>query len=318
MAKNKKFTPSQLKWLAESLTNSQMAYLLEDDAQLNQANQNAGVVAAPSNPGMQSTDSNGSMKPSVEQSNQNTQVGQKTISPQEQMQKLKKFVESNQNFDMKPEDGVKFLGQAGITMQVLANMIGFTAQEIAKLTNPQNNGDLSKVPTMTKNCGILVDILVYEKNRQGNAAANEALKCGVDVKNLGDNIKASNTFTVFNEGKKMCANNQMTEELDRLVKMNESLTKKYGDVIPSEATQMLKNVQYQINESVKKNSIEEMVNEYYNLTTKLKNLEKVFEKCNVKLVKYNNMKKVTAKANQKLNETVSALKFAINYYKENK
>ena len=65
----RKYSNSQLRWLAESLTTQQMAYLMENDVpnqgmsqsekdkeeQLNLANQNAGISQTPSNPGMEST-----------------------------------------------------------------------------------------------------------------------------------------------------------------------------------------------------------------------------------------------------------------------
>lgn len=305
MAKSKKFTPSQLRWLAESLTNNQIAYLLEDNGMTN----GGGDVDASkpiSNP-------TASVTPTAP-------AAQKEVAPVDNRKQIVSICKNIMNGGLakiEPKQLLKFLSDAKIEMKNVAESIKYAIEFLSKKV-ADKSVNLNVFQNVFASCSNLMGALMANKNQMSESIISDAKKKGVNVQMLAENIRQNNVYTVFNEGKKLNYDEKLNNDLARLKRMNESLTKEFGDNIPLESKKQIKNIQKAIDESFKKNSFEHRINEYYQCCAQIKNLNKLMEMHNIKLTKYDNLRKVTKSVEDKMNENMSALKFALNYYKKSK
>lgn len=302
----KKFTKSQLRWLAESLTDKQMAFLLEEDSvNLQKANQNAGLAAQPQNPGMQSVDNNAAMKPQVQNASQNqNQQNQAPTTPQKddksQIKTVCMAIKNGKLAKIEPSQLNNFLKNAQISTKNTAQAVKFAIEYVAgMMKTPQKivMKELNGIVAGISNC---LGALTTEKNAVAESIAFKARKCGLNTKYLAENIKRNNSYQVYNAGRLLEQQNlPLVGKIAKLKSLNES-----KQII--KANWMMRD------------ELHHQVNEYFSIIKDIKNLEHLCEANRIKTTKYSLMKKMTQKRAKAINESVSAIKYALKYYKENK
>lgn len=304
----RKYSNSQLRWLAESLTTQQMAYLMENDVpnqgmtqsekdkkeQLNLANQNAGLSQSPSNPGMESA-TQGSMKPTVvntqgqntaQQNGQNQQSSQKPQQTQDVAQNDKaqistvcKAIKTGKLNKIEPEQLGAFVKNAGITTRNLAKAIKYAIEFMSSQMKNPKTIDMNVLKNTVAGINSCLAIMVKEKNAVAESIMITARNRGVESSVVSGCIRNNNGMGLMRCGYALTAMNESNRQ---------SMT---------------------INNQIK---------EFYTITAEIKNLCMLAEKCEVDIRIFRNMQELAKKRDSEINESVSALKYAVTFFNKNK
>ena len=305
----RKYSNSQLRWLAESLTTQQMAYLMENDVpnqgmsqsekdkeeQLNLANQNAGLSQTPSNPGMESA-TQGSMKPTVvnaQQGQNNTQQnGQNQQPPQNSQQNqdsakndkaqistVCKAIKTGKLNKIEPEQLGAFVKNAGITTRNLAKAIKYAIEFMSSQMKNPKTIDMNVLKNTVAGINSCLAIMVKEKNAVAESIMVTARNRGIESSVVSGCIRKNDGMGLMRCGYALTA-------------MNES----NRHSMP-------------INNQIK---------EFYTITAEIKNLCMLAEKCEVDIRRFRSMQELAKKRDSEINESVSALKYAVTFFNKNK
>lgn len=304
----RKYSNSQLRWLAENLTTQQMAYLMENDVpnqgmlqseknkeeQLNLANQNAGLSQTPSNPGMESA-TQGSMKPTVidsqgqntaQQNGQNQQSSQKPQQTQDVAQNDKaqistvcKAIKTGKLNKIEPEQLGAFVKNAGITTRNLAKAIKYAIEFMSSQMKNPKTIDMNVLKNTVAGINSCLAIMVKEKNAVAESIMVTARNRGVESSVVSGCIRNNDGMGLMRCGYALTA-------------MNESNRQSM--------------------------SINNQIKEFYTITAEIKNLRMLAEKCEVDIRIFRNMQELAKKRDSEINESVSALKYAVTFFNKNK
>lgn len=304
----RKYSNSQLRWLAESLTTQQMAYLMENDVpnqgmsqsekdkeeQLNLANQNAGISQTPSNPGMEST-TQGSMKPTAvaaqgqDNTQQNGQNKQSSQNPQQTQDNVKndkaqistvcKAIKTGKLNKIEPEQLGAFVKNAGITTRNLAKAIKYAIEFMSSQMKNPKSIDMNILRNTVAGINSCLAIMVKERNAVAESVMVSARNRGVESSVVSGCIRNNDGMGLMRCGYALTVMNESKKQL-----------------LP-------------INNQIK---------EFYTITAEIKNLCMLAEKYEVDIRRFRSMQELAKKRDSEINESVSALKYAVTFFNKNK
>ena len=304
----RKYSNSQLRWLAESLTTQQMAYLMENDVpnqgmsqsekdkeeQLNLANQNAGISQTPSNPGMEST-TQGSMKPTAvaaqgqDNTQQNGQNNQSSQNPQQTQDNAKndkaqistvcKAIKTGKLNKIEPEQLGAFVKNAGITTRNLAKAIKYAIEFMSSQMKNPKSIDMNVLRNTVAGINSCLAIMVKERNAVAESVMVSARNRGVESSVVSGCIRNNDGMGLMRYGYALTVMNESNKQL-----------------LP-------------INNQIK---------EFYTITAEIKNLCMLAEKYEVDIRRFRSMQELAKKRDSEINESVSALKYAVTFFNKNK
>ena len=304
----RKYSNSQLRWLAESLTTQQMAYLMENDVpnqgmsqsekdkkeQLNLANQNAGISQTPSNPGMEST-TQGSMKPTAvaaqgqDNTQQNGQNKQSSQNPQQTQDNVKndkaqistvcKAIKTGKLNKIEPEQLGAFVKNAGITTRNLAKAIKYAIEFMSSQMKNPKSIDMNVLRNTVAGINSCLAIMVKERNAVAESVMVSARNRGVESSVVSGCIRNNDGMGLMRCGYALTVMNESKKQL-----------------LP-------------INNQIK---------EFYTITAEIKNLCMLAEKYEVDIRRFRSMQELAKKRDSEINESVSALKYAVTFFNKNK
>ena len=304
----RKYSNSQLRWLAESLTTQQMAYLMENDVpnqgmsqsekdkeeQLNLANQNAGISQTPSNPGMEST-TQGSMKPTAvaaqgqDNTQQNGQNQQSSQNPQQTQDNAKndkaqistvcKAIKTGKLNKIEPEQLGAFVKNAGITIRNLAKAIKYAIEFMSSQMKNPKSIDMNVLRNTVAGINSCLAIMVKERNAVAESVMVSARNRGVESSVVSGCIRNNDGMGLMRCGYALTVMNESNKQL-----------------LP-------------INNQIK---------EFYTITAEIKNLCMLAEKYEVDIRRFRSMQELAKKRDSEINESVSALKYAVTFFNKNK
>ena len=304
----RKYSNSQLRWLAESLTTQQMAYLMENDVpnqgmsqsekdkeeQLNLANQNAGISQTPSNPGMKST-TQGSMKPTAvaaqgqDNTQQNGQNKQSSQNPQQTQDNAKndkaqistvcKAIKTGKLNKIEPEQLGAFVKNAGITTRNLAKAIKYAIEFMSSQMKNPKSIDMNVLRNTVAGINSCLAIMVKERNAVAESVMVSARNRGVESSVVSGCIRNNDGMGLMRCGYALTVMNESNKQL-----------------LP-------------INNQIK---------EFYTITAEIKNLCMLAEKYEVDIRRFRSMQELAKKRDSEINESVSALKYAVTFFNKNK
>lgn len=304
----RKYSNSQLRWLAESLTTQQMAYLMENDVpnqgmsqsekdkeeQLNLANQNAGISQTPSNPGMEST-TQGSMKPTAvaaqgqDNTQQNGQNQQSSQNPQQtqynakndkaQISTVCKAIKTGKLNKIEPEQLGAFVKNAGITIRNLAKAIKYAIEFMSSQMKNPKSIDMNVLRNTVAGINSCLAIMVKERNAVAESVMVSARNRGVESSVVSGCIRNNDGMGLMRCGYALTVMNESNKQL-----------------LP-------------INNQIK---------EFYTITAEIKNLCMLAEKYEVDIRRFRSMQELAKKRDSEINESVSALKYAVTFFNKNK
>ena len=304
----RKYSNSQLRWLAESLTTQQMAYLMENDVpkqgmsqsekdkeeQLNLANQNAGISQTPSNPGMEST-TQGSMKPTAvaaqgqDNTQQNGQNKQSSQNPQQTQDNVKndkaqistvcKAIKTGKLNKIEPEQLGAFVKNAGITIRNLAKAIKYAIEFMSSQMKNPKSIDMNVLRNTVAGINSCLAIMVKERNAVAESVMVSARNRGVESSVVSGCIRNNDGMGLMRCGYALTVMNESNKQL-----------------LP-------------INNQIK---------EFYTITAEIKNLCMLAEKYEVDIRRFRSMQELAKKRDSEINESVSALKYAVTFFNKNK
>lgn len=314
----RKFSYGQLKWLAESLTNEQIGFLLEgDDAQLQKANQNAGIDnQQPTNPGMSGVENKAGMKPNVEQAQAPAQDDKAQIST------VCKAIKGGKLATIEPQQLNNFLKNAKISTKNVAQAVKYAIEYLGTLFKNPKQIDMKSLKGVVSGVNNCLGALMQTRNEVSESIVSDARKAGVDINNLILNIKGNNTYNVFQDGIKLNINEALKNDIKRFNTLNETLKNKYSDNQISEVSKKLISdltiIGSELTESLSNDTFESRIDEYYNLSMNIKNLIRLAESRKVDISNVQKLTKLAEPMTKRLNESISALKYATKYYNKNK
>ena len=304
----RKYSNSQLRWLAESLTTQQMAHLMENDVpnqgmsqsekdkeeQLNLANQNAGISQTPSNPGMEST-TQGSMKPTAvaaqgqDNTQQNGQNQQSSQNPQQTQDNAKndkaqistvcKAIKTGKLNKIEPEQLGAFVKNAGITTRNLAKAIKYAIEFMSSQMKNPKSIDMNVLRNTVAGINSCLAIMVKERNAVAESVMVSARNRGVESSVVSGCIRNNDGMGLMRCGYALTVMNESNKQL-----------------LP-------------INNQIK---------EFYTITAEIKNLCMLAEKYEVDIRRFRSMQELAKKRDSEINESVSALKYAVTFFNKNK
>ena len=304
----RKYSNSQLRWLAESLTTQQMAYLMENDVpnqgmsqsekdkekQLNLANQNAGISQTPSNPGMEST-TQGSMKPTAvaaqgqDNTQQNGQNNQSSQNPQQTQDNAKndkaqistvcKAIKTGKLNKIEPEQLGAFVKNAGITTRNLAKAIKYAIEFMSSQMKNPKSIDMNVLRNTVAGINCCLAIMVKERNAVAESVMVSARNRGIESSVVSGCIRNNDGMGLMRCGYALTVMNESNKQL-----------------LP-------------INNQIK---------EFYTITAEIKNLCMLAEKYEVDIRRFRSMQELAKKRDSEINESVSALKYAVTFFNKNK
>lgn len=304
----RKYSNSQLRWLAESLTTQQMAYLMENDVpnqgmsqsekdkeeQLNLANQNAGISQTPSNPGMEST-TQGSMKPTAvaaqgqNNTQQNGQNKQSSQNPQQTQDNVKndkaqistvcKAIKTGKLNKIETEQLGAFVKNAGITTRNLAKAIKYAIEFMSSQMKNPKSIDMNILRNTVAGINSCLAIMVKERNAVAESVMVSARNRGVESSVVSGCIRNNDGMGLMRCGYALTVMNESKKQL-----------------LP-------------INNQIK---------EFYTITAEIKNLCMLAEKYEVDIRRFRSMQELAKKRDSEINESVSALKYAVTFFNKNK
>jgi hypothetical protein len=296
MKKVRKYKDSQILWLAENLTNDQVLYLLEAETPA----QSGLPVAQQSVAPVQNQVS--------QQSQQNTQ--QPSAQAPQQPQK-----NNNVNTIIKAIAGGKLANIEASQLKSFADKLNMTTKDFGQALS-KIWGYLSKA-VKTKNAGNIfksigtcLDFLKTSQQATAKQVVESAKALGVDVNNLAGNIKSKNNTLVYLAGQ-YAMNESYVNDINKI----KASIKNFKTAHKSNS--LLESAEYFINEA-QNNTIKNTIDTYYNINKDIKKFLVEGEKAGIDMQQYHDILNKDNKLNKFVNESLSAIKYAIAYYNSNK
>jgi len=295
MAKKNITREEKLRWLAESLTNEQVAKLLEADA----PNPMEGV---PSNPGMETVDNPGAMKPVQQQGSNGQQYTEDQI-----VDYLVKALQAGTIANASDPSGVlKIIGNNPAVVMMKA---------ITKACN-QMETNTPGDKNIVRGISALLGVMLKQKFSIAESVASFLKTRGVDTAQLASNVRDKNV-TIIAEAGRAASSVGLTESVRALKPYLAAVEKNMPSVASEEKRQALR----AITESVDKlvgNDVEDRINEFYTMSSAIKKTLAMLKENEIHPTKFENAMKSADSKNKALNEMMSAVKFSMTFYKKNR
>ena len=289
----------KLRWLAESLTNEQMAKLLEADA----PNPMEGV---PSNPGMETVDNPGAMKP-VQQNGQQPAQGQGQYSEDQLVAFLVKALQSGTIARAADPSGVlKIIGQN--PAQVMIKAITQACNQM------ETNSDGDK--NIVKGISALLTVLLKKKFSIAESVAKYLNSNNVEAMKLASNVRDKNVHLVYEAGRVSC-DSKISPALNEMKKCLTEMKKNLSTIASKEKVQAIDMLTEKINVFNKSDMVEK-INEFYSCSMAIKKVVSMLKENNIHPNKFTNVFKTVKDKNTALNEMMSAVKYSMSYYKSHR
>lgn len=296
MKKVRKYKDSQILWLAENLTNDQVLYLLEAETPAQSGSPIAQQPVAPA------------QNQAPQQSQQNTH--QPSAQAPQQSQK-----NNNVNTIIKAIAGGKLANIEASQLKSFADKLNMTTKDFGQALS-KIWGYLSKA-VKTKNAGNIfksigtcLDFLKTSQQATAKQVFESAKALGVDVNNLAGNIKSKNNTLVYLAGQ-YAMNESYVNDINKI----KASIKNFKTAHKSNS--LLESAEYFINEA-QNNTIKNTIDTYYNINKDIKKFLAEGEKAGVDMQQYHDILNKDNKLNKSINESLSAIKYAIAYYNSNK
>lgn len=299
MKKVRKYKDSQILWLAENLTNDQILYLLEAETPAHGGSPMAQQPVAPV------------QNQASQQPQQNTQQTSAQI-PQQPQQK-----NNNVNTIIKAIAGGKLANIESSQLKSFADKLNMTAKDfgqalskiwgyLGKAVKTENAGNIFK------SIGTCLDFLKASQQATAKQVSESAKALGIDVNNLAGNIKAKNNTLVYLAGR-YAMNESYTNDINKI----KASIKNFKTTHKSNSNSLLESAEYFINKA-QNNTIKNTIDTYYNINKDIKKFLVEGEKAGVDMQQYHDTLNKDNKLNKFVNESLSAIKYAIAYYNSNK
>ena len=266
----------------------------DKEEQLNLANQNAGISQTPSNPGMEST-TQGSMKPTAvaaqgqDNTQQNGQNQQSSQNPQQTQDNAKndkaqistvcKAIKTGKLNKIEPEQLGALVKNAGITTRNLAKAIKYAIEFMSSQMKNPKNIDMNVLRNTVAGINSCLAIMVKERNAVAESVMVSARNRGVESSVVSGCIRNNDGMGLMRCGYALTVMNESNKQL-----------------LP-------------INNQIK---------EFYTITAEIKNLCMLAEKYEVDIRRFRSMQELAKKRDSEINESVSALKYAVTFFNKNK
>ena len=266
----------------------------DKEEQLNLANQNAGISQTPSNPGMEST-TQGSMKPTAvaaqgqDNTQQNGQNNQSSQNPQQTQDNAKndkaqistvcKAIKTGKLNKIEPEQLGAFVKNAGITTRNLAKAIKYAIEFMSSQMKNPKSIDMNVLRNTVAGINCCLAIMVKERNAVAESVMVSARNRGVESSVVSGCIRNNDGMGLMRCGYALTVMNESNKQL-----------------LP-------------INNQIK---------EFYTITAEIKNLCMLAEKYEVDIRRFRSMQELAKKRDSEINESVSALKYAVTFFNKNK
>ena len=263
----------------------------DKEKQLNHANQNAGISQTPLNPGMEST-TQGSMKPTAvaaqgqdntQQNNQSSQNPQQTQdnakNDKAQISTVCKAIKTGKLNKIEPEQLGAFVKNAGITTRNLAKAIKYAIEFMSSQMKNPKSIDMNVLRNTVAGINSCLAIMVKERNAVAESVMVSARNRGVESSVVSGCIRNNDGMGLMRCGYALTVMNESNKQL-----------------LP-------------INNQIK---------EFYTITAEIKNLCMLAEKYEVDIRRFRSMQELAKKRDSEINESVSALKYAVTFFNKNK
>ena len=266
----------------------------DKEEQLNLANQNAVISQTPSNPGMEST-TQGSMKPTAvaaqgqDNTQQNGQNNQSSQNPQQTQDNAKndkaqistvcKAIKTGKLNKIEPEQLGAFVKNAGITTRNLAKAIKYAIEFMSSQMKNPKSIDMNVLRNTVAGINSCLAIMVKERNAVAESVMVSARNRGVESSVVSGCIRNNDGMGLMRCGYALTVMNESNKQL-----------------LP-------------INNQIK---------EFYTITAEIKNLCMLAEKYEVDIRRFRSMQELAKKRDSEINESVSALKYAVTFFNKNK
>lgn len=266
----------------------------DKEKQLNHANQNAGISQTPLNPGMEST-TQGSMKPTAvaaqgqDNTQQNGQNQQSSQNPQQTQDNAKndkaqistvcKAIKTGKLNKIEPEQLGAFVKNAGITTRNLAKAIKYAIEFMSSQMKNPKSIDMNVLRNTVAGINSCLAIMVKERNAVAESVMVSARNRGVESSVVSGCIRNNDGMGLMRCGYALTVMNESNKQL-----------------LP-------------INNQIK---------EFYTITAEIKNLCMLAEKYEVDIRRFRSMQELAKKRDSEINESVSALKYAVTFFNKNK
>lgn len=295
----KKFDKRQLTYLAESLTDEQMAYLIESEPaqpqpSQNQAPQQSAQPQATNEPADQKIE-NRKADPNKVKSVCN--AIKKGALNNIDVQQLKKFVMS-----------------AKIGLQDIAQAIKFAVDSI----NGKIQGAGGQVDPASKNIikGVsnCMMLLQESKSELGSSINEQATTSGIDMPRLSHYVREKKASRMYAAGFR-AINESYVASIDKMVSITESLS---DSNISERDKASVKAIFESLENAKAAHDIEKNIGDYYALGKMIKKINGILEAAHVEIPGLRSYTKLTSEKDKRVNESISALKYSIAWYKANK
>lgn len=313
--KKKKFTPSELRWLAENLDNEQIASLLESDQTPNV------MQGVPTSPGMQTVDNNAAQKP-ADPSNpaQQTQPQQNQQGNNAEFEEMtKQFCQSIMKGNLSGKDPKAILkifqSKPGSMMYVIPKAVKLGIEYIGKIDLNQGN-NLAKAKNITGGLSVALATMELGNSQVAESIVNKLKSNHIDISSLASNIRDNNRYSIYEAGK-AAYTSVMDKDAQELQALAESFAKKYGKIISNDKKAAI-NVLKESVSAIVENTIESDIEEYYKTNKMIKKIVESLEEHNIHPNKFKKSMELVANKKKALNEAISATKYSIAFYKKNK
>lgn len=288
----------KLKWLAESLTNEQIAKLLEAEAP-------DPMQGVPTNPGMETVDNPGAMKPVQQDASQAQPQGQYT--EDQIVDFLVKALQAGTIARAADPSGVlKIIGKN--PAQVMMKAISKACSMVETSSNSDKN--------IVKGISALLTVLLKQKFSIGESVASYLNSNSVDAKQLASNVRDKNVNLIYEAGK-VAAELKAKPMLNEMKSSIASLKKSLSSISSPDKVAAISKLSESV-EILSRDDMTEKINEFYNCSTVIKKVTTMLKESGVNLKKFNNIQKVVSEKNKALNEMMSAVKYSVAFYKTHK
>lgn len=283
----------KLRWLAENLTNEQVAKLLEADAP-------DPMQGVPANPGMETVDNPGSMKPVQQQA-------QQQYSEDQIVEFLVKALQAGTIARASDPSGVlKIIGQN--PAQVMIKAITMACNSI------ESNSEKDK--NIVKGISVLLTVLLKQKFSIAESVSKYLNSCGVETAQLASNVRDKNVGQVYEAGK-IASNDGISASLNELERYVSTIKRNLSPIASATKIKALETLSESVT-LMKKNDMIEKINEFYNCSTAIKKITSMLKENSIHPNKFNNVYKACSSKNKALNEMMSAVKYSMSFYKKHR
>ena len=299
MKKVRKYKDSQILWLAENLTNDQVLYLLEAETPAQSGSPIAQQPVAPA------------QNQVSQQPQQNTQQSQQpSAQAPQQPQKnnnvntIIKAIAEGKLANIEASQLKSFADKLNMTTKDFGQALSKIWGYLSKAVKTKNAGNIFK------SIGTCLDFLKTSQQATAKQVVESAKALGVDVNNLAGNIKSKNNTLVYIAGQ-----NAMNESYVNDINKIKVSIKNFKTAHKSNS--LLESAEYFINEA-QNNTIKNTIDTYYNINKDIKKFLVEGEKAGIDMQQYHDILNKDNKLNKFVNESLSAIKYAIAYYNSNK